>query len=204
VVLAADDGAPRDRRFLYTDDEGPAIRHLRQAGFGELVDHATRAPDGHAYYRFFWRPAGDRGVLPAFKPVPEPSVLPSGLRLLGYALPAAVPPGEAATLALLWSLPPDFEGYRDLAREFIVFSHAVDRAGRVVGNFESEFLRDEYWRGGDRLVTFHRHEIPTDSGPGLLWFRRRKWRQAFVSARRWYWRGTAWRRLSPSRGSRCA
>ena len=109
-------------------------------------------------------------MLPGFKPLPEPSALPSGLRLLGYALPAAVSPGEAATLALLWSLPPDFAAYRDLAREFIVFSHAVDHAGRVVDNYESEFLRDEYWRGGDRLVTFHRHEIPAGDGPELLWF----------------------------------
>lgn len=168
VLVGPENEAARQAQEAPADD--PAIRQLSLLGYAEDPGQAVRGPDGHVYFRLF-RPAPVPGALPnGFRPWEGDATLQGGMRLLGYKVPAAAEPGETVTLVLLWEMPEGLGNLRGTEREYVVFAHLTDGAGKVAGNAEADIFAGRSWRDGERLATFHEYTLPATETPRLLWF----------------------------------
>jgi hypothetical protein len=88
------------------------------------------------------------------------------LRLVQAATPAAaVSPGDAIPLELLWQAAPDFQ-----AEPLVVVAQLLDQDGQVAANLEAEPLSGRYptaqWQPSELVRDRHTLAVPADLAPG--------------------------------------
>jgi uncharacterized membrane protein len=122
-------------------------------------------------------PAGESGsqavlgrvevTRPAGLPAIQPALADFGpLRLVQASSPAAaISPGDAIPIDLLWQAAPDFA-----AEPLVVVAQLLDETGQVAASLESEPLDGRYptmqWQAGELVRDRHALPTPADTPPG--------------------------------------
>jgi hypothetical protein len=107
-----------------------------------------------------------------FRKLPEPPMqhateanFSGQIKLLGYALKAEeIKPGDNVQLALYW------QGLANMKTNYIVFTHLIDKDGRIVGQKDNPPVSGLYptteWTPGERIVDRYEIAISPEIPPG--------------------------------------
>jgi hypothetical protein len=95
------------------------------------------------------------------------------LQFLGYDLRTpAVAPGGTVELVTLWQVTDPqllrLQDLSDASAELVLFTHALDAAGAIVGQEDRLDAPAWDWQVGDVIAQLHRFTLPPDLPPGPI------------------------------------